>query len=833
MAAKKKSAPAQAPAPLPRVERASVPMLDVPGGVMVMGTTVDDVLAMRRLVDADDLAEFEDGAFAESRPPRLVAVAPFLFGEARLAGVPEGEDRLAWLGARGLRLPSEAEWEWVASEGGRSRFVAVKVPAAPFTKLRELERSIDFQANGWGARDLLNDGEALADGWHPSYEGAPATGAAWDPERGPGVWRSGHTSFQSSFEVRALHVADRAENRVLDPRTLSLRAAADVAGVAPPSLAGHALAATVAATAAALGSGVKKERALGLDTLRILGPGGLLEEEAAPLVTPLLALAAAQAKGERAAALRAIADAVSGGRRRWSEARLAGRPHALRTALLAGREAEVRAYLDDEDAAVRAAAGAVVAALEGGAAALRARLDAEKKPEVTASLLLALAHAGDADACARSLAARAPLVCAAAAIGLALAGAWPAEPTPELVAALAQAIALEAPGEARLPWLDGAMFDAALGLVERGGERLREAAVAAIVVAARRAENGWTAAGILRPAIALAFPPRDAPPDAATLTPTQRALGLALCERPLSAVHVEHARLARHGIPADVGERRVWMGLEPPGAVDREIETPWPGGARRWTVVAWARAMAARRKEEGRTRDHERADVEAVMAGWEPLFTLEVALDFGRLPNFDPFDDDGFAEGVLARALAADPARSREAVARAIDRAERTAAGERLPSGLVRLALLAHEGGEVDARLVAAIGAMFYGVYGDFMLWAVGRLPAAQREDFLVDRIERCPSVARGELASTTTESFLERMALPQVVASPSERAARAMVRLAARVSARQRCWALIEEKGAAVPEIRAAVEALGAARGMGPDASKAEVEALLRAYPL
>jgi hypothetical protein len=59
------------------------------------------------------------------------------------------------------------------------------------------------------------------------------------------------------------------------------------------------------------------------------------------------------------------------------------------------------------------------------------------------------------------------------------------------------------------------------------------------------------------------------------------------------------------------------------------------------------------------------------------------------------------------------------------------------------------------------------------------------------------------------------------------------MVRLAARVSARQRCWALIEEKGAAVPEIRAAVEALGAARGMGPDASKAEVEALLRAYPL
>jgi hypothetical protein len=138
----------------------------------------------------------------------------------------------------------------------------------------------------------------------------------------------------------------------------------------------------------------------------------------------------------------------------------------------------------------------------------------------------------------------------------------------------------------------------------------------------------------------------------------------------------------------------------------------------------------------------------------------------------------------------------------------------------------------VEARLVASIGAMFHGVFGKFMLWAVGRLPPAQREAFLVEQIERCPSVARGELAAGTTHSFLENMALPQVLASPSERAARAMVRLAARVSSRQECWAMIEAEGAAVPEIRAAMEALGPARGMGRDAPEAEVKAFLASYP-
>jgi formylglycine-generating enzyme required for sulfatase activity len=167
----------------------------VPGGRFEMGFREDDRAEVARVMDITDqfVIEFLSECEKDARPVREVAVRPHLFTQAFLSDeqieqiepeYPAHGVNLASakrLSAKaGFRLPSEAEWEWVAREGGSLHF-ACDAPAQFHDKQLS---SFDLQS-GFGVEDLLG-AQWLADDPHPTYEGAPATSDPWvDPNKTP------------------------------------------------------------------------------------------------------------------------------------------------------------------------------------------------------------------------------------------------------------------------------------------------------------------------------------------------------------------------------------------------------------------------------------------------------------------------------------------------------------------------------------------------------------------------------------------------------------------------------------------------------------------------
>lgn len=188
----------------------------IPGGTFSMGS-----LSIKAEQDyLKTISSFKQSGYRISElerevPSRTVNVTPFLMGRAELSTLewkrsPEvsltGTNRnlalpmgslnfrmaQAWIDSWscGLRLPSEAEWEYAARGGSEHRFFFgpqfdpsyVWYSGNAGKSVHSSERHIKTKKwNAFGLVDTLgNQLEFVGDKWHPNYQGAPSHSQIWE-----------------------------------------------------------------------------------------------------------------------------------------------------------------------------------------------------------------------------------------------------------------------------------------------------------------------------------------------------------------------------------------------------------------------------------------------------------------------------------------------------------------------------------------------------------------------------------------------------------------------------------------------------------------------------
>jgi len=207
-------------------------LVAIPGGEFVMGMDAREVDEIARLYAplgrADEAREYVTWA---TQPPRTVRVQPFLCMQepiservARLL-LPEvydeddldGADETALVtprraaeirGALGFRFLAEAEWEWIAREGGARRWLLDEPPSAISLDF-DPARGGNASPNGFGFSLLRVGLELVGDTWHQSYESAPSVAIAWEPRVVPEHARGCHAGWQDELEAIRLHAGAR------------------------------------------------------------------------------------------------------------------------------------------------------------------------------------------------------------------------------------------------------------------------------------------------------------------------------------------------------------------------------------------------------------------------------------------------------------------------------------------------------------------------------------------------------------------------------------------------------------------------------------------------
>ena len=109
----------------------------------------------------------------------------------------DAQDYTQWLSKNNMknlqcRLPSEAEWEYAARAGSKTRYhwgnklekkLASCSGCGNPTDSRRSSPVGSFPANDWGLKDMHgNVAEWVQDPWHENYDGAPTTGEIWEKD---------------------------------------------------------------------------------------------------------------------------------------------------------------------------------------------------------------------------------------------------------------------------------------------------------------------------------------------------------------------------------------------------------------------------------------------------------------------------------------------------------------------------------------------------------------------------------------------------------------------------------------------------------------------------
>nr|HEX4312864.1 hypothetical protein [Kofleriaceae bacterium] len=214
--------------PVVRHGKLGVDFVAVPGGKLAMGVSAGEQRELGKLAKAagSDAEAAAKELVARAKPAHDVKVLPFVVATRPLtraqltalgADVADelpgdlarttGPDAARAVAASKLRLPSEAEWEWLARAGGARCWLSGDRTASEWA---ELHARGEADAHPL-AVDGLGWGDWVDDGWHATYRGAPATTAAWQPAEWPTVARGGALArwpWQAG-DVVACHAAAR------------------------------------------------------------------------------------------------------------------------------------------------------------------------------------------------------------------------------------------------------------------------------------------------------------------------------------------------------------------------------------------------------------------------------------------------------------------------------------------------------------------------------------------------------------------------------------------------------------------------------------------------
>ncbi len=208
-------------------------LVRIPGGVFLMGSPRNEV---GRWDDEGPVHEVRIPDFYIGRYPVTNEQYGLFLKDNRKAREPEywgdreynqprqpvvgvsWEDAQRYAAWSGLRLPSEAEWEYACRAGTRTRYYSgdkgedlARVGWYCGNSGGKLHPVGQKESNGYGLHDMHgNVWEWVEDDWHRTYEGAPAGGGSWvDKPRGSSrVFRGGGWGSGARFCRSAIRIGD-------------------------------------------------------------------------------------------------------------------------------------------------------------------------------------------------------------------------------------------------------------------------------------------------------------------------------------------------------------------------------------------------------------------------------------------------------------------------------------------------------------------------------------------------------------------------------------------------------------------------------------------------